>query len=434
MGVTIGVVLHADSRPVFEEAARTLTGVTLRWAVYTHDDDIRAIAGAVLAQEPLDGLLMGLLPHDACRGLLPDGLPIAVVRPAGLSLALAFAQASEDGLRRQPVSIDTFTHDEVAEVVDALGLNPGSVTAQPFRAGQPAAEIARQHLRTCRGGGFVISARTEVTGLLRDRLPVVRCRTVPSTVRAVLHDLVLRVQSERANEFRFAAGVFLVAGQPRGLGTGQARTRLANLLAGTPEFAGAWIENRERRGLVVLAHKALFDEVTHRWLTVPVLDRAADELGLRVAAGFAIGGAARTCVALAERAAVRAEAEGRPCAYLIEDSGVIIGPMSHEGRPAEFTYRDHGTRLETLAPRVGLSAGTLSRLVAVERQWQGRALSPAELANALGITDPSGRRLVRKLLAGGLVTATGSEQTHRKGRPTTLYRLGIERAVAEHRS
>jgi hypothetical protein len=32
------------------------------------------------------------------------------------------------------------------------------------------------------------------------------------------------------------------------------------------------------------------------------------------------------------------------------------------------------------------------------------------------------------------VTATGSEQTHRKGRPTTLYRLGIERAVAEHRS
>ncbi|MFC4083560.1 helix-turn-helix domain-containing protein [Amycolatopsis samaneae] len=429
MTVTVGVVLHAKSVPVFEEAARTVTGVTLRWAVYPHDDDIPAAAAKLLDEDRLDGLLMGLLPHDACRRLLPDDLPVAIVRPPALSLSLAFATALARKHRPGTVSVDTFAEDAVIEVGTALGLRARQVVALPYRAGQPAAEIVEHHLRTVRRGGFVISARAEVAHRLRGKLPVVQSLTVPSTVRAELHDLVLRLQSRRAAGFRFAAGVFLVAAPERDLD--RARVGLMNLLLNTPEFADAWIENRGRRGVIVLAHQALFDRMTHQWLTVPVLGEAEEKLGVRVAAGFGVGGSARACVMLAERAAARAEAEQRPSGYLVQDTGVVIGPMGAEGRPAEFTYRDHGARLERLARRVGLSAATLSRLVSVERAQHGRTLSPSELANALGITDPSGRRLLRTLLAGGLVTPEGSAQTHRKGRPATLFRLGIERALKQ---
>ncbi|MFE0028550.1 helix-turn-helix domain-containing protein [Amycolatopsis sp. NPDC059021] len=429
MTVTVGLVLHAKSVPVFEEAARTLTGVTCKWAVYPHDDDIPEAAAKILGGDRLDGLLMGLLPHDACRHLLPGDLAVAVVRPPALSLSLAFARAMTRNLRPGTVSIDTFAEDAVDEVSTALGLRARQVVSLPYRAGQPAAEIVEHHLRAVRRGGFVISARTEVTHRLRGKVPVVQSLTVPSTVRAELHDLVLRLQSRQAAEFRFAAGVFLVAAPERDVD--RARVGLMNLLLNTPEFADAWIENRGRRGVIVLAHQALFDRMTHQWLTVPVLGAATEKLGVRVAAGFGIGGSARTCVTLAERAAARAEAEGRPSGYLVQDTGVIIGPMGPDGVPAEFTYRDHGARLEQLARRVGLSAATLSRLVSVERGRRGRTLSSAELANALGITDPSGRRLLRTLLAGGLVTPEGSEQTHRKGRPATLFRLGIERALQQ---
>ena len=85
--------------------------------------------------------------------------------------------------------------------------------------------------------------------------------------------------------------------------------------------------------------------------------------------------------------------------------------------------------LEGLAGRAGLSAATMSRLAALERSLAGRPITPGELARALGITDPSGRRLIRKLSEAGLVADEGSSQPHHKGRPTRLYRLAIHAAL-----
>jgi DNA-binding transcriptional ArsR family regulator len=204
----------------------------------------------------------------------------------------------------------------------------------------------------------------------------------------------------------------------------------SNLLVNTPEFAEAWIENRGRRGVVVFAHQALFEKVTHNWVSLPALGQAQETLGIRVAAGFGVGASARTCLQLAERAAARAEQESLPSAYLVEDSGVIIGPMGPAGSPLAFTYREHGVEIEDLASRAGLSPATLSRLAAIERGLDGKPISPSDLADAMGITDPSGRRLIRKLSESGLVEAEGSAQVQRKGRPTRLYRLGIGKAIA----
>jgi DNA-binding MarR family transcriptional regulator len=239
----------------------------------------------------------------------------------------------------------------------------------------------------------------------------------------------LRVQSKRADSLRFAAGVFFVTKPESSANLDRARVGLLNLLLNTPEFADAWIDNRGRRGVVVFAHAALFEAVTDQWVGLPVLGQAQESLGVRAVAGFGIGASARICVALAERAAARAEQDGAPGAYLIEDSGVMIGPMGVTSTPLSFTYRGHGGQLEALAGVAGLSPATLSRLAAIERGLAGRAISPSDLASALGITDPSGRRLIRKLNASGLVIGDGSAQLHRKGRPTRLYRLAIGEAL-----
>ena len=85
----------------------------------------------------------------------------------------------------------------------------------------------------------------------------------------------------------------------------------------------------------------------------------------------ASGDSARLCVALAERAAARAEQDADPGAYLISDNGMMIGPMGASGAPLTYTYREHGG-IEALAGRVGLSPATLSRLAAIERSLGGR--------------------------------------------------------------
>ncbi|MFI2277488.1 MULTISPECIES: helix-turn-helix domain-containing protein [Catenuloplanes] len=423
--MVIGLVIHASHRARFDAAVRTLTGATLEWITYENEPEIRPRVGELLRRKHVDGLLLGPMPYARAREVIPNSLPVAVTRSAALDLALAWGRALAAGIPGTPVSIDTFAQDTIDEVAEALGLDRTAIAGLPFDESQTVSGIVDFHRRAA--APLVISVRTGVIAAGIEGATVVTAQPEIATIRAELHQLALRVKSKQADELRFAAGVFLVA--PNSPDPDRARIGLMNLLLNTPEFADCWIENRDRRGVVVFAHRALFEAVTHRWVDLDVLSRAQETLGVRVVAGFGIGASARTCVALAERAAARAEQEPAPGAYLIEDSGLVIGPMGAGSTALTFTYRAHDAGLEDLAAEVGLSAGTLSRLAAIERGLAGRPVSPGELAASLGITDPSGRRLIRKLSERGLVIDEGSAQVSRKGRPTRLYRLAITAAT-----
>jgi hypothetical protein len=429
MATVIGVVVHSTRKDLFEEAASTLGGVALEWVTYDHELEIRDKVAAFLPTTRLDGFLAGPVPYAACQELLPPGLPVGVVRPSALDLSLAFYRAQERGWDPTPVSIDTYTTEAIEAVTTALELDPDGIECLPYSPSQTVEEITDFHRSAYRrfgGRSYVISVRASVRDQLDGDIPLMSGLPVPATIRTELHELALRIESEQASALRFAAGVFLVS---RTGDEDRARVGLMNLLLNTPEFAGAWIEDRGRRGVVVFAHKALFERITSNWVAVPALTEAAQALGVQVSAGFGVGLSARNCVLLAERAAARAELEGVPCAYLIEDSGLIIGPMGPAGEPLAFSYREHGDDLEQLAKAVGLSPATVSRLLALEHELESRPVGAGELASYLGITDPSGRRLLRTLDAGGLVSAEGSAQNHPKGRPTRLYRLRIAQAL-----
>ncbi|PZG01949.1 helix-turn-helix domain-containing protein [Micromonospora deserti] len=423
--MVIGLVIHASHRSRFEAAALTLAGVTLEWVTYEREDEIRDRVRDLLDRRNVAGLLLGPVPYARSRDVLPADLPVTVLRSAGLDLALAWCRALTEGWPATPVSIDTFDRETIDEVAHALELDRSQIACLPFDPKQRIEDIVEFHRDALRmsGGAYLISVRTGVMDAFAGSVPVLSGLPGPTTIRAELHELALRIQSKQANELRFAAGVFLITNHSPDLD--RARIGLMNMLLNTPEFADCWIEDRDRRGVVVFAHRALFETVTHSWSSLPVLAQAQETLGVRVVAGFGIGASARTCVALAERAAARAEQDAAPGAYLIEDSGVVIGPMGPAGTPLSFTYREHGADIEELARNVGLSPATLSRLTAIERSLNGRSVSPSDLATSLGITDPSGRRLIRKLSEHGLVVPDGSAQVNRKGRPTRLYRLAI---------
>ncbi|MEV0897802.1 helix-turn-helix domain-containing protein [Actinoplanes sp. NPDC049802] len=427
----IGLVVHAGHRERFAEAARTLTGVSFSWTVYEREEQIRDRVGESLAAGGLDGLLLGLVPWSRARDLIPAGLPVAVTRSAALDLALAWARARGNGWPATPVSIDTFATETVDEVAAALDLDRAAIATLPFDPEQSLTEVVafhRDHLART-GAGYVITVRTGVAAALDGRAAVLHALATPGTIRADLHELALRVRRRRADEQRFAAAVF------RSPETG-ARAALRRALSEIPELGDAWIEEHGTREVVALAPAAVFERITGHWVTAPVswhdaTARAEQPVG--AFAGFGIGPSARQSVSLAEQAADRAERDGTPAAYLITDDGVMIGPMGGAaGPPLTYTYRQHGG-LEELAGRAGLSPATLSRLAALERSLAGRPVSPGEVAEALGITDPSGRRLIRKLTEAGLVAAEGSTQPHHKGRPARLYRLAITAALTAAR-
>lgn len=433
MRMVLGLVLHTSHQARLLEASGTLTGVQLELVVYEQEREIRPKVEALLKRVRLDGILLGRVPYDACRDVLPPDLPFSINRYTALELTLTLGRALRQGWAPAPVSIDTFDRPVVDDITTALGMDPEHVTCLPYDADTSYDRIVDFHERFLaeHPDGFVITVRSEVTRALGDKVRMLNVVPLESSVRAEVHELVLRIRSQRATELSFAAGIFSVIDFERDSNLDRARVGLLNMLLNTPEFADAWVDTRGSRSVAVLAPRALFNEVTGNWSALPVLGTAQETLGIRVAAGFGFGSSARKCVVLAEAAVAHAEQTGAPCGFLMDEDGLMVGPLSAGSTPLRFTYRDHGPDLERLARRAGLSAATISRLAALDRNLAGRPLSPGDLAAAMHITDPSGRRLIRKLTASGLAVPQGSAQANRRGRPTNLYQLTIAAAIGE---
>ncbi|MFD0663580.1 hypothetical protein [Thermocatellispora tengchongensis] len=115
----------------------------------------------------------------------------------------------------------------------------------------------------------------------------------------------------------------------------------------------------------------------------------------------------------------------------MSEDGLVIGPMGASGTPLRYTYKaddrtDDGG-LRELAKRVGLGVATLSRLADLERRLDGAAASAEEIGQALRVSAPSGRRIIRFLRDSGLAFPAGLAQPGKRGRPKSLYRLDINR-------
>jgi hypothetical protein len=196
----------------------------------------------------------------------------------------------------------------VDDVTKALGMSPDQFTCLPYAADISYEQIIDFH-RTFLAenpDGYVITVRSEVTRALGGKVRLLNVAPLESSVRAELHELVLRIQSQRAKELSFAAGIFSVVEVEKDSNLDRARIGLLNLLLNTPEFADAWVDTRGSRGVAVLAHRALFNDITGNWSSLPVVGTAQESLGIRVAAGFGFGSSARKCVLLAEKAAAQA--------------------------------------------------------------------------------------------------------------------------------
>jgi len=78
--MVLGLVLHSSHQDRLVEASGMLTGVQLELVIYEQEREIRPKVKALLRRVQLDGMILGLVPYDACRDFLPPDLPLSVTR------------------------------------------------------------------------------------------------------------------------------------------------------------------------------------------------------------------------------------------------------------------------------------------------------------------------------------------------------------------
>jgi hypothetical protein len=439
MQIRLGIVCPRASRDVFQRAAEGVSGVVPRWVVYQAEKGIRSHVESALAD--VDALCFsGSLPLDRCRDILPGELPTAVVQFTGVDLAVCLFRARDRGLPPAPVSIDSIDQGLVDELVDELGIDRAQVACLPHGPDVTVEEVVAFHEQAHTGlhTAFAISGRSNAFGPLRSTLPIPIIQAAPGvpSIRAAMNRATLAAIARRHSDLRFAAAVFragddVSASKRRRIDRSSA---LADALHASTELADAWVEARsEGEGVLVFGHNGLMQRLTRDWTAVPIAVELHEALGFDVAVGFGIGNSARHSVEYAEAAVKRASREGGSCGYLLTEDGVVIGPIGSDGElAAPQHFRTDNGAVAGLARKVGLSIGTLSRLLEYERKvGPDAAVSAADIGHELRLTAPSGRRIVRILKSHGVVREVGTAHLSGRGRPMSLYRLELQRHLGE---
>lgn len=413
---------------MFGAALAHLEGVEARWIRYEDEAGIRAAAGQAL-QEVDAAFFAGPMPLDKCRDLLPEGLPVGVARLGPIDLSLALLRAREQGLPLAPASVDTFEEQVAEEFARELGLPARAMRVLAYDPGQDVEEIVAFHLEARRRHGthYAVTGRSRVYSRLMAELdvPVLRSVPVAHSIRSAMNEVVLRAASARHSNLRFAAAVYRLLEESGLYEAGVERVNTLRMFFDAPEFAEAWVEARGDQSVLVFAHMGLLEEITRSWTAVPLVEEVRSRLGVRMAVGFGVGESARESVRHAEMAVRRAMAEGGDTGFLMSEDGLVIGPMGEAETPLRYAFKTDEESLRELSRRAGLGVATLSRLAGLERRLLGAAASAEEIGQALKVSAPSGRRIIRLLRESGLASPVGVAQESKRGRPKTLYRLDI---------
>lgn len=438
MKVRLGIIAPRQNSSLFEAALSRVEGVEPRWVLYDDEDTIADACRQAL-REVDAAFFAGLMSLDRCQEMVPDGLPIAVARHREIDLAMALLRARDQGLPLGPASIDTFDEHVVTELADGLAVPDGTFRTLPYQPEHDVDDIVRFHLEAraeCHTH-YAVTGRSQVFARLSEKLdvPVLKSLHDVSSIRLTMNEAVLEATSARHSNLRFASAVYRVLDESNLYQEGLKQVNMLQMLLDSPQLADTWIEARGERSVLVFAHKGLLEEITHGWTTVPLIDEIRTRLGVRMAAGFGLGESARRSVRHAELALRRAIADDANTGFLMSEDGVIIGPMNGPAPALRYMFRTDNDLLRDLAHQVGLSPAALSRLADLERRLAGAAASAEEVSEALNVSVPSGRRIVRALRENGLAVPAGTAQPTRRGRPKNIYhlRIGAHLASAEPR-
>lgn len=111
-------MIHPSRRAVFEEASRTLSGVTLEWVVYEYEHEARTRVRDLLDRRHVDGLLLGRV----VLGIRPEDVRIST--------------APQPGHHAAKVFIAELLGADVLVTVDVSGELIKARTTPPFQLGQ----------------------------------------------------------------------------------------------------------------------------------------------------------------------------------------------------------------------------------------------------------------------------------------------------------
>lgn len=434
MNMVIGLVGPSDTVALVQQVGREWEG-RLRFVPYVYED-VEEVTGIVKdRQNGIDvWLFTGRVAYEFGRAHVPEANAL-MIRSSGSALMKALFDALRECGVPEKFSIDTLTPAEVAETIGELRLSDGAAVIHPQHGYVPSAELVRFHESLYRSGqvNVCITHRGHVYEELLQR-GVSVFRIVP-TVMSIRETLRLASQLGQTQHFRqsqIAALLLHVRGVFKEQASSYETYRLhlklqEELLQFVEHISGSLVPTGSATFCIFSTRGAI-----ERNTALPpslLFEKLRLLTGGTVHFGIGYGLTAFGAEQNASLALSRTEKREQGGLIIVDEAGAVQEHFPHQ-ESLSFRYRTDDPDMIERLKRAGVSPATFNKIVSVQARTGKHAVSAADLASWLDMTQRNANRLLAELERSELARIVGEEAPAPKGRPRKLFR--IEAVKAQH--
>ena len=349
----------------------------------------------------------------------------------GLFTAFKQTGLSEDQLT---FSIDYLPETGARECLEELEINIDQMYQKKSSLHQDLDKLFSFHYDLW-SQGKTVSAMTSYylvyQKLKKSGVPTFRVTPVKSAIRHTLQQVLLEGKSLHQAESQIA---IVIIGFSRDTSESnravaksvikQRKVALQQALIEYAEKIQALVDWSKRGDIRLVTTRGEIEQNTEYFRKVPMLQAIQGKLDMPVFFGIGFGHTANEAELKAYEAFSKARLTGDGNCFVVESDGKVHGPI---GKPSqlEYTVRSNDPSLLLIAKQVGLSIGTINKLISFNESFGNKMITAVDLADGFGITSRSARRILSKLEQNNFAQIIGEEQPVSKGRPRQIYKLTI---------
>ncbi|WP_067725889.1 helix-turn-helix domain-containing protein [Oceanobacillus damuensis] len=433
MQIKVLAVGPSDIEDLVLDVGREFPELEINYVTYTSKDEVlNIVKHHVRNYEIL--LFAGSLPHNIAKKQLRNNIPMVYIQFEGTALYRVLFQLVQElnidlSKRAINVSIDNLQKLEVEECLVELNIHADKLFFYESNMQQDIDLTTEFHHElwqnkqidvaiTCVGS---IYERLKTTGV-----PAFRIIPTRSSVRSSLSQVLMEGKNLRQLDSQIAVGIINLSNMYEDdyLSEYQLQRRILNLqqiLINYGEESGSIIKGPDRKEVKFISTRGSIQFEKRQSKEMNLLKEIFNKTQIKASMGIGIGRTVTEAEVQARQALTKAS-ENQPSCFVMDIDGTVYGPIGNE-RQLRYSIRSDNQKILDMAKETNISSSTINRILSFCDIHGKNSVTTIDLANGLGITTRSARRILSKLEQASLAVITGEEQPIHRGRPRQVYSL-----------
>jgi hypothetical protein len=401
--------------------------------VYCYHDKKETIEILEQCQNKADVILFsGQVPYSIAHKDRSIRQPTVYIPRTGTSLFTAFWQMKIENIDFSRISFDTIQQEDIDEVIKELDISLDKMYVKSYPGDIDYNEVTEFHYNLWKDKKINIAATclsTTYRNLKAMGVPVIRLYPTRPLIREYINKAIYKGDVEKIKATQMAVQVVKIKNTNRNISTEYEYLKIKNkleegLICYTQENLGSIFPFGRDEYLIFMTRGTI--DAYHTNFRLPHYIAIESDLKVELASGIGFGDSVHEAEVKARNALDYALKENKNCCYILDEKGVILGPIFEEkSNPLSYDLLVEDDAILEMAKDIQISASYVSKIKSILRKMNKNSIEAEELANYLGISVRSARRILSQIIDAGYGSVVASESRTGIGRPRQIYQINL---------